>query len=218
MPISPLPSVPSLRTCGAVALTHALSLNALTWVNISNQRLSKQRLATRNHFAVNPAGHLESSLKPYAADPLNGDFDLIIQLHHAIHGVGPRSNRAMPTRNLLRGRRKPHAVHQWCLQAHQLGSIIRGMDRVVVTRNSSKWSHIRRSGDHYPINERPWGRFDFYLGTAIIRSRYRGVSARLTTPNSKTLHHGCYQLILGVQLQFNGNNTAGSRLRNGSAP
>src|SRR5699024_6656844 len=81
--------------CITVAAAHALSLDALAWVDISGARLSHQSLATGDNFAVDAAGDLKCSVDALASDALNGNLDFVVKLHHAVHRVGPADNGAM---------------------------------------------------------------------------------------------------------------------------
>ena len=97
----------------AVAGTHALGLDALARVEVGGRRLREQRLAAGDDFAADPAGHLERGLDAGAADALDGQLHLVVQLHHAVHGVGPAGHAPVAPGEVLRGGRQPHAVHQW---------------------------------------------------------------------------------------------------------
>ena len=131
-------TAPHLTCCCrrlAVALTHALGLDALARVDVGSLRLRQKRLAAGDHIAVNAAGHLKCLVDALAAHALCGDLHLIIQLHHAVHGVGPADHLPVAASQVLSGGRQPHAVHQRRLKVHQRRRVVGGVDRVVVTRN-----------------------------------------------------------------------------------
>src|SRR5699024_11034731 len=95
------------RCCRSIAVTtaHALGLDALAWVDISGAWLCHERLAAGDHFAVDAAGDLECCVDALAAYALDGDFYFIVELDHAVHGIGPTHHGAVVAGEVLRGGR-----------------------------------------------------------------------------------------------------------------
>ena len=198
-------ALPGLAGGGAglpIALPHAFSLNALAGVDVGDDGFGKNSLTAGNHFPTDTAGDFQCGLQPDASNAFDGDFDLIVELHHAVHGVGPALNRAVATGDLLCGGGQPHAVHEWRGQAHELGGVIRGVDGVIVTGDGGEWSHVSGRGNHGTVDEGPRGVDNFPGDATIGGSRHGGVSAGLATANGEAFHHGGYLLTVRIQFQF----------------
>ena len=211
---------PGLAGGGAglpIALPHAFGLDALAGVDVGDDRLGKNGLAAGDHFPTDTAGDFQCGLQPDASDPFDGDFDLIVELHHAVHGVGPALDGAVATGDLLCGGRQPHAVHEWCGQTHELGGIVGGVDGVVVTGDGSEWGHVGGRGDHGTVDEGPRGVDDFPGDATIGGGRHGGVGAGLATANSEAFHHGGYLLTVRIQFQLHGNDAPGGGFGDGGA-
>src|SRR5699024_3437948 len=193
--------------CITVAAAHALSLDALAWVDISGARLSHQSLATGDNFAVDAAGDLKCSVDALASDALNGNLDFVVKLHHAVHRVGPADNGAMLASEVLSGGRQPHAVHRWCFEDHQARGVGCGVDGVVVARTQRKWGHIRWCGDIRAVHEGTWSGLYLVLrlSAAPCGSWNRDRSTGCAATDGEALHLGCHD-FLGLrvaQFQFN---------------
>ena len=198
-------TLPGLAGGGAglpIALPHTFGLDALARVDVSDNGFGKNGLATGNHFPTDTAGDFQCGLQPDASDPFNGDFDLIVELHHAVHGVGPALDCAVATSNLLCGGGQPHTVHEWRGQAHELGGVVGGVDGVVVTGDSSEWGHVGGRGDYGTVDEGPGSVDDFPGDATISRGRHGGVGAGLAAANGETFHHGGYLFAIRIQFQF----------------
>ena len=103
--VRPLPGGAGSRAGLPIPGTHPLGLNALAGVNVGDQWVGEQCLPPGHHLPTDTAGDLQGGAEPYPAHPLHGDFYLVAQLHHPVHGVGPAGDSAHPARYLLGGGR-----------------------------------------------------------------------------------------------------------------
>ena len=145
---------------------HLGALDALTGVNVRGRGRGDQRATHGNDIAIDAARCLDDNVSTgdatYAFDR---DFDLVVQIDHAVHLVRPRGDlhrrslrtadasqllRRVHTTNVCRGNRvlsnrgQPHSVHQRRLQTGQPRRRIRRVNRVVVARNIRKRGHVMR--------------------------------------------------------------------------
>ena len=206
----------------AVAATHADGLDALARVDVGGLRCGKQRLAARDDLAADAAGDLQRGVDALAAHALDGDVDLVIELDHAVHGVGPAHDLAVARGEVLRGGRQPHAVDERRLQVDQLRRVVGGVNGVVVAGDQRERRHIVRRGDGRTIHEGARRGLDLggRLAAAPLRSRDRHRGAGGAAADGEALHLRSDD-VLGVmvaQFEFDGDDTAGNRLVNGRAP
>ena len=188
----------------AVALAHALGLDALAWVDISGARLCKQCLAPGNDFAAYAARDLEGRVDTLAAHALDDDVNDIVQLNHAVHGVGPAHDLTVPRGQVLRSGREPHAVDQRCLEVHQLCGVVGGVNGVVVAGDQREWGHVVRRGDGPTIHEGARRGLDLggRLAAAPLRRRLRHRGAGGAAADGKALHLGCDDLFGAVVFEL----------------
>ena len=221
MRISAAPCLAGCRGGLAVALAHALGLDALAGVDISRGRRGQQSLAAGDHLAVDAAGDLECLVDALAADALDGDLDVIAQLHHAVHGIGPAHHAAVAPGHLLRGGREPHAVYQRCLQVDQLGRVIGGVNRVIVTGDQREGRHVLRGGDGGAVDEGAWRRHHLGggLAAAPLRCLARCGGAGGAAADGKAVHLRGHDVAGGVipELELHRDDAPGDGFLDGGA-
>ena len=171
-PVGTLPDLTRGRGLGAGVEFHALLLDALAGVHERGLRGAGDRGAARDDRAVDAAGHLEQhAAVAHLADALDGDLHLVVQLHHAVHVVGPAGDLIVGALvvgglgHMLGGGGQPHAVHERGAQSGDGGAAVRGVDRVEVARGARERGHLVRGGDLDAAQQTARGR----IGERLVR-------------------------------------------------
>ena len=221
MRIGAAPGLACRRGSLAVILAHAHCLDTLAGVNVGRGRRGEQGLAAGDDLAVDAAGDFEGLVDALAADALDGDLNVITELHHAVHGVGPAHYAAVAAGHLLRRSGEPHAVHERCLQVDELGRVIGGMNRVIVTRDQREWSHILRGGDGGAVDEGARSRHHLggRLPAAPLRRWAWCCGTGSAAADGKAVHLRGHDVARGVVLEFqlHRHDAPGSRFLHGGA-
>ena len=91
--VGALPHVAGGGGLGTLVQNHALLLDALAGVDEGGARCADQCGAAGDELAVDTAGDFEGhAAVAHLADALDGDFDGVVKLNHAVHVVGPAGN------------------------------------------------------------------------------------------------------------------------------
>ena len=168
--VGALPHVAGGGGLGTLVQNHALLLDALAGVDEGGARCADQCGAAGDELAVDTAGDFEGhAAVAHFADSLDGDFDGVVKLDHAVHVVGPAGNLVVGTllvgrlHGVLGGGGQPHAVHERGLQTRDASTASGGMDRVEVTRSASEGGHVVRSDNLHAAQQTAWCRRDFLV-------------------------------------------------------
>ena len=205
----------------AVILAHAHCLDTLAGVDVGRGRRGEQGLAAGDYVAVDAAGDFECLVDALAADALDGDLDVITQLHHAVHGVGPAHYAAVAPGYVLRRSGEPHAVHQRCLKVDQLGRVIGRVNRVIVAGDQREWRHILRGGDGGAVDKGAWRRH--HLGGRLPAAPLRRWAWRCgsgsAAADGKAVHLRGHDVTGRVirELELDRDDAPGSRFLHGGA-
>ena len=206
--IRPAPGLTGSWRGVAIAAAHAFCLHTLAWVNIGGGRLRQQSLADGDDLTVDTAGDLQCAVDSSTADTLSGDFDLVAELHHPEHGIGPAGDGAVGVRQVLGGCREPHAVDQGVVKIDQTRGIGGGVDWVVIARDQREWGHVLRGSHGGAGDERAWGWLDGggQGRTAPLRCWCWDASTGGAAADGEALHLGSNQLagFVIAQFQLNG--------------
>ena len=186
--VGALPHVAGGGGLGALVQNHALLLDALAGVDEGGARRTDQCGAAGDELAVDTAGDFEGhAAVAHFADALDGDFDGVVKLDHAVHVVGPAGNLVVGTllvgrlHGVLGGGGQPHAVHERGGQAGDASATSGGVDRVEVAGSAGEGGHVvwgddlhaaqqtARSGLHYLQAARGGGQSSGLSGDGAIR-------------------------------------------------
>ncbi len=183
--VGALPDLLGGLGAGAGVQAHALALNALAREGVDGLRGGGATRRGHDQIAVGAAGDLDDLAARVDCDPLDAHVDLRTRADHTEETGGPGGQ--SPCRNgafgihgghrVLRGGRKPHAVHDRAAESGQLGGRIAGVDGVVVTGDRSEGTHGARCQDGDIAAAPPWG-FAGRGGDRTGRARRIGQLAR----------------------------------------
>ena len=207
---------------GALVQAHAGALDALARVDVGDLRGEGVGRRARDDLLVDAAGDLEGqAATDNAADALDGDLNLVVQIDGAVHVVRPAGDlRAALTGDdglgrVLSGGRQPHAVHERRVHAGDLGGRVGGVDRVVVTRDDRKGRHVVGSLDAHAAQDRA-GRVD---DLDVRAAEGRGLGGRAVaggaSADRETLLRGAHVLTVRGEFKGHRDDTAGGGLVNG---
>src|SRR5699024_7101300 len=170
---------------------------------------------TGDHVAVDAAGDLVGRHQAGAADALDGDIDDIVELDHAVHGVGPADDLGAEAGQVLGGGGQPHAVHQGRVETDELGGVGGGVDRVVVTGNHGERGHVGRGGDGGGTHEGTWGVLDDLVASTVGLGRLCHVGGGDAATDGEAGDQLGHHLTLGGQGQTHGDDAARGGLLDG---
>ena len=207
---------------GALVEAHADALDALAGVDVGDLRGEGVGGGARHDLLVDAAGDLEGqAAADDATHALDGDLNLVVQVDGAVHVVRPAGDLSAALTGddslgrVLSGGRQPHAVHEGRVHACDLGSRIRGVDRVVVTRHDRKRRHVVGGLDAHATQDRA-GRVHDLDGRA---TEGRGLGGRAVAGGAATdreaLLRGSHVLTVGGQLEGDRDDAAGGGLVDG---
>ena len=147
--VGALPHVAGGGGLGTLVQNHALLLDALAGVDEGGARCADQCGAAGDELAVDTAGDFEGhAAVAHLADALDGDFDGVVKLNHAVHVVGPAGNLVVGTllvqrlHGVLGGGGQPHAVHKRSGQTGDASATSGGVDRVEVAGSAGEGGHV----------------------------------------------------------------------------
>ena len=179
-PVGALPHIARRRGFGALVEHHALLLDALAGVDERARHGPRDRGAARDDLPVDAARHFEHEARVrHAADALHRDLHFVVELHHAVHVVGPAGDLVMRTggverlHGVLRGRGKPHAVHERLREPADRGATVRRVDRVEVAGRARERRHLVRRAHGDAAQHAARRLADVFDQPAVIR-RWRG--------------------------------------------
>ena len=152
--VGALPHAAGGGRLGTLVKHHTLFLDALAGVDERGLRRADQRSAARDQLTVDAAGHFECHAAVLdLADALDGDLHLVVELHHAVHVVGPACDLVVSPLvvqrldDVLGGGGQPHAVHQRGGEPGDAGAARGGVDRIEVAGGTRECSHVIGRGD-----------------------------------------------------------------------
>ena len=217
--VGTLPHVSCGRGLGTLVEHHALLLYALARVDEGGLRRTYDGGATRHDIAVDAAGHFEHHAGVcHASDTLDGDFHFVVELHHAVHVVGPACDFVVRTlavkrlHRVLRGCGEPHAVHERCRKTGNGSATMRGVDRVEIAGSTGEGGHLVRSGHLDAAQQSARSAFDFRFDSAVVRRFRRQCVGICAATDGETLgfvgKHGAVLCAVG---DVDGHHTAGCR-------
>ena len=218
--LGPVPDLAGRGGGAPVAGAHAHGLDALAGVDVGGPRLGHECLADGDDLAVDAAGDLDGVVDALAADALDGDLDGVAELHHAVHGVGPADDGAVPAREVLGGGGQPHAVDQRGLEVDQPCGVGRGVDRVVVAGDQREGGHVGGGGDHGAVDEGTRGRHHLGGGfpAAPLGGRGRHLGSGGAAADREALHLGGHEFARREELQLDGDDASRGGLGDAGAP
>ena len=185
--VGSLPDLAGGRGLGAGVEFHALLLDALAGVDEGGLRGAGDRGAARDDRAVDAAGHLEHhAAVTHLADAFDGDLHLVVQLHHAVHVVGPAGDLVVGALvvgglgHVLGGGGQPHAVHERGHESGDGGAAVRGVDRVEVAGGARERGHLVRRLDLDAAQQAARGRIgERLVGVHTVEGEHRLLDGEL---------------------------------------
>ena len=158
--ISTLPHFTSRWRVCALIQNHALALDTLTWVDVCGFRRTNDCGTDGDDFLVDAARYFKhESTTVNLADAFDRNFDFIIELNHAIHGVRPAFNLPVSTLDIsaldcmLSCSRQPHTMNERCDQSANASTTNGCVNWVEITGCTSECCHIIRSRDSHTTQE-----------------------------------------------------------------
>ena len=156
----------------------------------------------------------------HLADALDGDFDGVVKLNHAVHVVGPAGNLVVGIllvqrlHGVLGGGGQPHAVHKRSGQTGDASATSGGVDRVEVAGSAGEGGHVVWGDDlHAAQQTARRGRDLLVLGVAELGGVCRQSIGVDAAANRETLGFAGKQRAVGSGVgHVDGDHAAGGGL------
>ena len=215
--VGALPHVAGGRGLGTLVKHHALLLDALARVDECGLRRTHDGGGAGDDVAVDTAGHFEHHAGVgHTADTFDGDLHLVVELHHAVHVVGPAGDLIVGAllvqrlHGVLGGGGQPHAVDQRGCEPGDRGATVGGVDRVEIAGGTCECGHLVGCGHGDATQHAARRAFDFGFDATIFRSLGRQRIGIGTAADGEALGFvGQQGAVFGGVLHMNGHHASG---------